>query len=273
MSKIRIFLIGILIYATSTTVYAQDVTRKQLQLMIRETISEAEFERMLQLKKTTPNGWSEIFDEVIEPEREAMEHYNRSQRRYIVPEGQNNAMRGRVDGASVGGPPSKLAIDVNAAPPDAAQEEPATVEVDPHFNKRQRLYLKDGRRAEDDNLQAAKGPIPATSMRRRLKAAQAAEADQALNTERSGRKARLYPSSRRNTKRTEEDDVESEEEETKEKAFGAKVLGREKKIIGAEEDRFEKFHKQKPIERKMFRSGSYDNNGRRIKMFGRDKDE
>lgn len=246
---------------------AQEITRKQLQLKIRESISEEEFSRMVEIRQRTGKSWSDIFDYTIEPEREEVMKNRRSLRSYIVDD-EEPARRGPQG--------EGRAIDVNAAAGQDIEEKPLSVKEEPQPDRRQRLYNKDGQRpvVEDEEEATDWRSIPATSVRARLQAARAAEADQAKAREDGAvRKSRLYRSNGRPDRDADESGDEPGEE-SGERGFGADVLDQyESKIFGKREDRFKGFGSKKDPERKMFRSGTISNNDRKTSMFGKDDEE
>lgn len=266
--------VGIMVVTGIVSVVSAEeyVTRKEIQLRIRESISEEEFKRMLELRKQTGKSWSDIFDYTIEPEREEkMRQDNRSLRRYILSQDEQRRK------------PGDQAIRVNSALPED-DEKPLSVKEAPQTQRRQRMYTKEGRRpvVEDldkESVRSSGGLPPETSMRRRLKAIrEMEESGGKIGKDKVARQSRLYKSSGRQSRKKDvedlEEQVQQEVEEEENKGFGASVLGkRENRIFGNREDRFEGFGSKKDHERKLFRSGTISNNDRKTSMFGDDEEE
>ncbi len=269
-------LFGVLLLCVAVGVAeAEQFTRKQVQLLIRESISEEEFARMVQIHQNTGQSWSDIFDNIIEPDREEMMRNRGSTRRYVVPEDQAERLQSRR-GQQGYDEASERAIDANAANSRMAEERPIAVKQDRNPRRRQGLYSSDGERRQEEQAGAGSngGELPATSIRSRLHAARAAErAGAEAQEDEPVRQSRLYRASGR---QEPDKDAADEEEETDlyDSGFGADVLGqRESKVFGQREDRFKGFGSKKDHERKMFRSGTINNNERKTSMFGKDEEE
>lgn len=267
---IKHVLCGVAIVGVMTgPVFADGLTREDVQRRIRDVISEEEFERMQEIRRRTGQTYSEIFDTVIEPDREDDAELNRSSRRYLMSDDNRrraNRLRRSED---------QLSIDVNVADPAKVQEKPLSVKEDPKPRRRQGIYTREGKRFErppEEPEKARPGGIPASAVRARAMAARAEE-DAAQQDDPERRRSFLYSSSNRSAGDEEPDKVEVREavEDKYDSGFGADVLGKgENKIFGEREDRFKGFGAKKSPKRKMFRSGTIENEDRRKSMFGDD---
>ncbi|MCA9402926.1 MAG: hypothetical protein KC897_04030 [Candidatus Omnitrophica bacterium] len=252
-------------------VFAQNHTREEVERRIRESISEEEFQRMQEIRRQTGQTWSHIFDNVIEPDREDDNEINRSDHRYIMSE--EGRRRASQQSRSAG----QLAIDVNSASPEEAQEKPISVKDEPKPRRRQGIYAKDGKRREppqEETVELGPDGLPVTAVRARAMAARA-EQDAAAEDNPDRRRSFLYSSSHRSKsgKAAPEENAGAEAEEEEEyDGFGAKVLGKgTNKIFGEREDRFKGFGSKKTVERRLFRSGTITNDDRRTTMFGEEE--
>ncbi|MCA9394038.1 MAG: hypothetical protein KC900_07530 [Candidatus Omnitrophica bacterium] len=267
----RLLLAVLMTAVAAAPVFAQNHTREEVERRIRESISEEEFHRMQEIRRQTGQTWTHIFDNVIEPDREDDIELNRSDRRYIMSEeGRRQANRQRRSA-------DELAIDVNTASPNEAQEKPISVKEEPKPRRRQGVYSKDGRRREppqEEEIELGPDGLPVTAVRARAMAARA-EQDAAAEDDPDRRRSFLYSASHRSKigKAAREENAEAEVEEDDEyDGFGAKVLGKgTNKIFGEREDRFKGFGSKKSVERRLFRSGTITNDDRRTTMFGEEE--
>ncbi|MBZ0165484.1 MAG: hypothetical protein K8I00_01665, partial [Candidatus Omnitrophica bacterium] len=131
----------------ASPVFAQ--TKKELQSMIKEVITDDEYQMMLKIRESTQRNWMDIFDNSIEPLREDNLYGNESARKYIMPSQKTvqdakaaakEAARGEAqeDAPQEG---KKLAIEINAAA--VGQEDdvkPVQVKSTAEKPKHRRLY-------------------------------------------------------------------------------------------------------------------------------------
>lgn len=114
MKKILFFCVASAVLASvAGPAYAQ--TKKELQFMIKEEITDEEFGMMLKIREATGRNWVDIFDNSIEPLREEVSISNESMRKYILPskESEEEAQKAAEEKAKE--KEEKLSIDVNAA--------------------------------------------------------------------------------------------------------------------------------------------------------------
>lgn len=104
-------LAGILSLCGATASYAQ--TKREVQMLIKEFITDEEYQMMLKIREATGRGWADIFDNSIEPLREDAVTSNESSRKYILP-AKGEEIRPIVVTPIDNKP--KPSIEVNAAP-------------------------------------------------------------------------------------------------------------------------------------------------------------
>ncbi len=261
MKKLFILSLAGIICASLTGIsHAQ--TKRELQFMIKEVITDDEYEMMLKLREATGRSWVDIFDNSIEPLRKDDLHSNESSRKYILPaEGEN--IRPVVIRPIEEKPKSSL--EVNAAPVVRESDiEPVKVRQTENEEKKRKIYPREYKyrerfkaEKEVDAREAEKAPqteevqkSEAKSLREKLRDARALEKRRKV----IDRKPRIYRSAERRRQIEEynrtkgqtkfggarvDDEFEDRGFSTrafKKKPFGSKIIYDEEKIETEFED-------------------------------------
>lgn len=129
---------------TAGPAFAQ--TKKELQSLIKEVITDNEYQMMLKIREATGRNWMDIFDNSIEPLREDSLQGNESARKYIMPSQKSvqDAAKESAEGGvteDAAKPAKKLAIEINSAAVGQDDDvQPIQVPPPSEEQKSRRLY-------------------------------------------------------------------------------------------------------------------------------------
>lgn len=269
---------------------ALSYTKKEVEGLLHETISDEEYDLIMEEAETSKKSIPEIFDEVIDPKREKEMLDSVKGRQYILPSEKN--FRENEKEAPQKSNLSQRTDDSSQSDP-VDDEKPISVKQ-PKIQKKNLVY--DGEQESNNRKLNRKKEesVSAGTDKGKDKPDQTglewteSEATIEKNKKELNRKADVYRSSEQRKKiedynRTKkkkkfggkrlDDEAPDEGYETKgfkKKPFGAKVISERKdKKFGGPAKNFE----EKGFKRKMLRNGTITNDDRKTSMFGKDEEE